>query len=148
MYQNGIQSYLKTNVYTADPGKLVVMCYEGAIDNLKIAKQKFADEDFEGKCRAIKKALNIIDELLCSLDFEKGGGVARNLQSLYNYMTRRILYADVNQDMAAVDEVVGILGELLEAWREVFSKAEQRMQIESAGSAGGYGRQATISMGF
>jgi flagellar secretion chaperone FliS len=148
MYQNGIQSYRKTTVYTADPGQLVVMCYEGAIDNLKIAKQKFADNDFEGKCRAIKKARNIIDELLCSLDFKKGGAVAGNLQSLYNYMTRRIIYADVNQDMAAVDEVVGILGELLEAWREVFSKAEQRMQLESAGIDGGYGSQATTSMGY
>ena len=55
MYQNGIQSYRKTTVYTANPGKLIIMCYEGAIDNLKIAKQKFADEDFEGKCRAAER---------------------------------------------------------------------------------------------
>ena len=147
MYQNGIQSYRKTGVYTADPGKLVVMCYEGAIDNLKIAKQKFSGDDFEGKCLAIKKARNIVDELLCSLDFEKGGAIARNLASLYNYMTRRIIYADVHQDMGAIDEVVGILEELLEAWRVVFSQTEQNMHLDPA-IAAGYGGQATTSVDF
>ncbi len=40
MYCNGIQSYRKTNVITSDPGRLIIMCYEGAIDSLKLAKEK------------------------------------------------------------------------------------------------------------
>ena len=40
MYNNGIQAYRKTNVVTADPKRLVIMCYEGAIENLKIGKEK------------------------------------------------------------------------------------------------------------
>ena len=43
MYNNGIQSYRKTNVITSDPVRLVIMCYEGAIDNLKLAKEKMKD---------------------------------------------------------------------------------------------------------
>ena len=50
MYQNGIQSYKRTNVITANPGRLVLMCYEGAIENLKIARQKYLDHEFEDKC--------------------------------------------------------------------------------------------------
>jgi len=104
------------------------MCYEGAIDNLMIAKQKDAEKKYEEKSRHINKTKDIIDELLCSLDFEKGGLIARNLESLYNYMTRRILQADTNKNMGALDDVIGMLRELLSAWEEVFTKPERELQ--------------------
>ena len=129
--QNGIQSYRRTNVVTADPGKLVIMCYEGAIDNLMIAKQKNAEKKYEEKSRHINKTRDIIDELLCSLDFEKGGLIARNLESLYNYMTRRILHADANSSMDALDEVAGMLRELLSAWEEVVAKPDSEIYPEA-----------------
>ena len=128
MYCNGIQSYRKTNVVTSDPGRLVIMCYEGAIDSLKLAKQKMKEKDYEKKGKAITKAQDIIDELLCSLDFEKGGAIANNLSGLYNYMLRRIIHGDVNRDVGAIDEVIGLLDELLSAWREVASKPESQVQ--------------------
>ena len=132
MYQqNGIQFYRRTNVVTADPGKLVIMCYEGAIDNLIIAKQKDAEKKYEDKSRHINKAKDIIDELMCSLDFKKGGVIARNLESLYNYMIRRILLADANRSMDIIDEVVGMLRELLSAWEEVFAKPEIELQAKA-----------------
>ena len=128
MYQqNGIQSYRRANVVTADPGKLVIMCYEGAIDNLIIAKQKYAEKQYEGKSRHINKAKDIIDELMYSLDFEKGGLIARNLESLYNYMIRRILLGEANRSMDAIDEVVGMLRELLSAWEEVVAKPDSEI---------------------
>ncbi len=122
MYLNGIQSYRKTNVITADPVRLVLMCYEGAIDNLIIAKRNYAEEKYEKKCQALIKTQDIIDELLCSLDLEKGGAIAANLESLYNYITRRLIHADANRDMDAIDEVIGMLHELLSAWKEVCSR--------------------------
>lgn len=133
MYSNGIQSYRKTNVVTADPMRLVIMCYEGAVDNLKLAKQKIDEKDYEAKNRAINKTQDIIDELLCSLDFEKGGIIAKNLSSLYNYMKRRIIHGDVNQDTGAIDEVIGMLNELLSAWKEVASKPDR--EIQAAGES-------------
>ena len=65
---------------------------------------------------------------MCSLDFEKGGEIANNLRSLYGYMLKRILYADVNRDMGAIDEVIGMLSELLSAWQEVALKPESQVQ--------------------
>ena len=119
MYSNGIQSYVKTDISTSDPMKLVIMCYEGAIDSLKLAKEK---------TKAVIKAQDIIDELLCSLDFEKGGAIARNLSSLYNYMLRRILHGDVNKDMSAIDEVIGMLSELLSAWQSIYLQKDIQTQ--------------------
>jgi len=128
MYCNGIQSYRKTNITTSDPVRLIIMCYEGAIDSLQLAKEKVKEKDYEKKAKAIIKAQEIIDELLCSLDLEKGGAIASNLSSLYNYILRRIIHGDVNKDMGAIDEVIGMLTELLSAWREVALKPESQVQ--------------------
>jgi flagellar protein FliS len=128
MYCNGIQSYRKTDVSTSDPVKLVIMCYEGAIDSLKLAKEKIKEKDYEKKAKAIIKAKDFIGELLCSLDFEKGGEIANNLSSLYSYMLKRILHGDVNKDTGAINEVIGMLNELLSTWREVASKPESQVQ--------------------
>jgi len=128
MYCNGVQSYRKTNITTSDPVRLVIMCYEGAIDSLKLAKEKMKEKDYEKKAKAIVKAQDIIDELLCSLNFERGSTIASNLSSLYNYMLRRIIHGDVNKDISAIDEVIGMLTELLSAWREVALKPESQVQ--------------------
>ena len=128
MYCNGIQSYRKTNITTSDPLRLIIMCYEGVIDCLKLAKEKIEEKDYEKKAKAIIKAQDIIEELMCSLDFEKGGDIAMNLESLYNYMLRRILYGDINKDVGALDEVIGIVSDLLTSWQEVASKPESQVQ--------------------
>lgn len=143
MISNGIQTYRKTNVVTADSGRLVLMCYEGAIDNLKVAIQKYKGKDYEGKYRAIDKAEDIIDELRCSLDFEKGGAIAGNLESLYNYMSRRILQSDVDKDIDGLNEVVGMLEDLKSAWEIVIKKQAGLTQPEAIRFGGG-SRQPTL----
>ena len=128
MYSSGVQSYRKTDVMTADPKKLVMLCYEGAIDNLKIGKNKIIEKDYEGKCRALTRAQDIIGELLSSLNFEKGGSIANGLDSLYNYMLRRIIHADFKNDVPAIDEVVQLLTELKAAWEDIFGRKESRLE--------------------
>lgn len=130
MYRNGIQNYRRTNVITSDPMGLVLMCYEGAIDNLKLAKQRIIEKDYEGKNKAIVKAQEIIHELLCSLNFEKGGMIARNLDSLYNYMMRRLIRANVDKDIRAVDEVSALLSEMQSAWKEIYKEKSKSIQTE------------------
>ena len=125
MNARGVGAYRQTDVVTADPKRLVIMCYGGAIDNLKAAKKRFLAGEFEAKARSVQKAQDIIDELTHTLDFEQGGEIAKNLDSLYNYMSRRIIYAEANKDMGAIDEVTGMLKELKEAWEEIFYGSEK-----------------------
>ena len=120
MNRNGVDAYRHTNVMTADQKRLVIMCYEGAISNLKIAKERHLAGKYEAKVEAVQKALDIVDELLCSLDFEKGGQIAQNLRALYTYMRHLILEGDISRDIGALDEVSGMLEELKEAWEEIF----------------------------
>jgi len=131
MYRNGARAYRQTNVLTADPKKLVVMCYEGAITNLKVAKERFLSGEHEAKGKAMRKAHDIISELMCALDFEKGGQIAKNLDALYNYMQRRLLVADIKKDMEAIDEVAGMLEELKGAWEEIFYGKKEGMKTGS-----------------
>jgi flagellar protein FliS len=130
MYRNGTQSYRRTRVLTADPRNLVILCYEGAIDSLKIGKQRIAEKDYEGRGKALGRAQDIIGELLCSLNFEKGGSIAKGLDSLYNYMLRRIIHADLKDDIRAVDEIIGMLTELKAAWEEIFYRQENGIRPE------------------
>jgi len=130
MYSNGIQNYRRSSVLTADGKRLVLMCYEGAIDHLKMGKQKYMDKDFEGKAKAFIKVQDILNELRCSLDFEKGGEIAKNLDALYRYILRGLIHADVNKDMKAVDEAIWMLGELKSAWEQAFYKGGTFLQAK------------------
>ncbi len=125
MIRNQIKSYFTTDVLTADPHKLVLMCYEGAIFQLRVAKNKMAEKELEAKTKAINKSQDIISELAAVLDFEKGGAIAKNLDALYNYIQRRLLQAGLNDDTEAIDEVIGILHELASAWEQIGPKKNQ-----------------------
>lgn len=133
MNGNGIDAYRQTNVTTADPGRLVLMCYDGAISSLKTARKKYISGEHEAKAGALQKAQSIISELMLALNFEKGGEVAGNLNSLYNYMLRRITEGDVKGDMKAFDEVILMLGELESAWKEIFHASETPRFIHDTG---------------
>jgi len=119
MHGKGIGAYQRTDVLTSEPKRLVMMCYDEAIRNLKIAKEKYLSGEYEAKGLALQKTLDIISELSCGLEFEKGGQIARNLQAIYNYMTRRLLTADAQVDLKGFDEVVHMLEELKGAWEAI-----------------------------
>ena len=112
MYYNGVSMYQKTNVETADPKKLVVMCYDGAIINLKMAKERYIEKKFEAKASALSKAMLIIGELNSALDSEKGGEIALNLKAIYEYILRRLTEGDMHGELAAFDEAISCL----ESW--------------------------------
>jgi flagellar protein FliS len=119
MYGTGIDAYHETNIMTADPMRLVILCYEGAIDSLKRAKERFIAKDFESKAGAITKANDIINELMHSLDFERGGDVAKSLGAMYNYVLRCVLEGDLKKDLSRLDEAIRILQALKSAWEEI-----------------------------
>lgn len=121
MYGNGIDAYRQINVTTADPVRLVLMCYEGAIGSLKTAREKYNSREYEAKGKAIQKTQDILNLLMQSLDFEQGGEIATSLEALYNYILRRLLEADLKKDVKIIEEAIYFLEELESAWKEIFS---------------------------
>lgn len=116
MYGNSAENYKRNEIVTSEPKRLVAMCYTAAIMNFKIAKAKYIEKEYEAKATALQKAIDIVTELMASLDFERGGQIAANLNALYGYVIRRAAQADSERDMNGFDEVIHILEELSEAW--------------------------------
>jgi flagellar secretion chaperone FliS len=119
MYQEATKIYQEANFFTATPVKLVMMCYDGAIGSLKLARECYVNKEYEAKANALRKAVDIIHELNASLDVKKGGEIARNLRSLYLYMIQRVTEADLKKDIRTFDDVIQMLEELESAWKAI-----------------------------
>lgn len=118
-YQNKMGQYRKLNIETAGKLDLILICYEKTIEMLRQGKACLEEKEYEKKARKIQKAMDIIYQLQGCLNFEQGGQIARNLDSIYNYAVRRLLDGDVKKDPGAYDEVIGIFSELKEAWEGI-----------------------------
>ena len=128
-YGKSLGLYKKTNVGTAGKIDLVIMCYEKTIQFLNQARVHFEENELEKKAMKMQKALDIISELHCSLNFEKGGQIAKNLDAIYNYLNRRLIQCDIQRDLTIFDEVILILSELKEAWEGMASEKENQVNI-------------------
>ena len=145
MYQKVADSYKQTTFNTANPMKLVIICYEGAISSLKLARKLYAAKDYEGKAKALQKSFDIINEINTSLDLEKGGDIARNLRSLYLYMMKTLTEADLKRDLGMFDEVIHMLTELEAAWKEIASGSVVESRPVSCGIAAAGVKAASLS---
>lgn len=121
MYRNARQAYSSAQFEGMSPGKLVLALYNGAFDAIKKARQAIKDGVIPVRGEQISKAIAIISELECALDHDNGGEVAQNLASLYDYMTARLLRANVDADDAALGECENILGEIRDGWQEMIA---------------------------
>ena len=124
MVERGMGAYQEISFLTADPKKLILICYRQAILNLKAAREHYLAKEYEKKAKALQKALDIIYELNNALDFEKGDAIARNLDKLYKYMTRCLLEADIKRDPNVFASIIGMLEELESAWKAIIMPAE------------------------
>ena len=104
---------------SADPHQLIVMLFDGALERIAIAKGAIERGNIEEKGQKIGRAIAIIDGLRASLNKEAGGEIADNLDNLYDYMQRRLFEANLQSDIAALDEVVDLIKEIKSAWMAI-----------------------------
>ena len=120
---NALDAYKDTKVQTAiddaSPHQLVTLLLDGALERIALASGAMARDDVAASGEAIGKSISILDSLRVSLDHEKGGAVAANLEQLYDYMTRRLLEASAAKDADLLIEVMGLIREIKLAWDEV-----------------------------
>ncbi len=117
---------VETSVPSADPHKLILLLFEGAKISISASKLHMAQGHIAEKGSAISKAIDIITNgLKASLDYEAGGELAQKLGALYDYMTQRLLWANMKNDAAALDEVLSLLNELHGAWEQIAPGSEQ-----------------------
>jgi flagellar protein FliS len=118
-YAASPQSYQHHAVLTAPPEQLVVMLYDGALRFLRQAVAAFGLGELERAGRSLNRAEAIIDELLVTLDHERGGEIAGALRDLYLFCRRHLTEARLQRDADKVGQVAGLLAELRESWAHV-----------------------------
>ncbi len=123
-FKSGANAYakvgLETGVIAASPHRLIVMLFEGAITAVTGAALHMKAGDIEKKGLAISKAVNIIQNgMRASLDLKAGGEIAASLDSLYDYMIRRLMTANLENKVEMLHEVNELLAELKSAWEAI-----------------------------
>jgi len=118
--KRGLHQYGKVSVGSeveyASPHRLIQMLMEGALDKIATAKGCMDRGETAKKGEHISWAISIIGGLQSSLDVEAGGEIAQNLDDLYSYIAKRLMDANANNDIAALDEVMSLLLEIKSAW--------------------------------
>lgn len=119
-------AYFQTKVNTTDQGQLLLMLYDGALRYLQQARDKMLANDYAGKGILISKVIDIVNELSASLNMEKGGSLAVNLNNLYLLCTARLLQANLKMNVESLDSVVSILSGLRGAYAQIMESPEAR----------------------
>jgi flagellar protein FliS len=110
---------VETGVATADRVQLVLLLLDGLLESLNAAEGHIKANAIQEKSRHLNRAGRIVIGLQGSLDFEKGGDLARNLAELYGYITRRLLQINMKNDLVALSEVKGLMMQIRDAWQTV-----------------------------
>ena len=129
--RSAISAYQKVGVdmaiEVADPHRLVLLLFAGAQAAIGKARAAMEQQQIAAKGEAISKAIDIIaNGLKVSLDLEKGGEIAERLDALYEYLVLRLLRANLNNDLRALEEVSGLLEEIHGAWRAIAPGTQQQ----------------------
>ena len=116
--------YLEQKVMQASPEELTFMLYEGAIKFLKQAKIFNNEKDIVKTSKAILRVHAIFDELQCTLDMDYE--ISKQLDSLYDYILRRLTDANIKKDNDILDEVLELAEELKDTWKEAMILAKTK----------------------
>ncbi|MBK6636197.1 MAG: flagellar export chaperone FliS [Rhodocyclaceae bacterium] len=112
--------HLENGVDVANPHRLILMLFDGAILSLSSAAQAMRSGNTAEKGKLISSTLDIISGgLQASLNLQIGGELSERLNGLYDYMCQRLLYANLHNNTAAIEEVSALLVELRSAWEEI-----------------------------
>ncbi|WP_335871569.1 flagellar export chaperone FliS [Bacillus sp. 2205SS5-2] len=129
--KNPYQTYQNNSVSTASPGELTLMLYNGCLKFLHIAKKAMTDENVELKNTNIQKTQNIIRELMVTLNMDIE--MSKDIMSMYDYMNRQLITANIKNDVAILEEVEGLVTEFRDTWKQVIQI--NRKQQHTGGQA-------------
>ncbi len=117
--QQYASNFVETSVSEASPHKLIEILYAGALKNLNLGKFFIDKKDYAKKSEHLNKALSIINALRDGLDMERGEEVSGNLYNLYDYCYRKTFESSSKNDAETVQEVIELLKEVSEAWKQM-----------------------------
>lgn len=119
MYQNMQENYLKNQVMSASPNKLIEMLLEGAVKRIRQGILMIENENMIKASEQIIRAQDIVMELRYSINTEVESQIPQDLIDLYEYMYDRLVLANIDKDVTILAEVQNLLTELLDTWKQL-----------------------------
>jgi flagellar protein FliS len=135
-------AYRQLSVQGASPLGLVVMLYDGAIAEMRRAAQAIEAHDIQKKCDHLNRALAIIAHLEGTLNFEKGGEVARTLKALYVYARGQVTKANLEDSTEILKSLIEKITSVREAWYEADHRPTPSQEASHVGNSSGNSRQS------
>jgi flagellar secretion chaperone FliS len=127
-------SYREAAVQGASPVRLVILLYEQAIQDTRRAVAALDKGDVEERTRQINHAILVLGHLQGSLDKQRGGQVAVNLERFYTLVRAGLLAAQCKQSVAALEQQIALLMQVREAWCKI--ERTEAPTVASTGSGG------------
>jgi flagellar protein FliS len=118
------QAYVTDSIVTAGPAQLVLALYDGALGAIERARAMLvigahdAHSGIEAVHTQLVKAQRIVTELRVTLDHERGGDIARNLDALYEFCLRTLVDANLAKDSTKLTPASDVLRSLRDTWAE------------------------------
>jgi flagellar protein FliS len=108
-----------SSIAYADPHMLILRLMDGAIERIYQAKGAIQQNNAESKGKLIGKAIGIIAGLDACLDRDLSNDLVDNLEAIYEYMNVRLLEANVENDIARLEEVAKLMSDIRSAWLQI-----------------------------
>ena len=127
--QTSARQYQQAQFQTVDRGQLLLMMFDGGDRFLSQAEQKLGANDVPGFLHALGRGQAVIAELLSTLDHQRGGEVARNLDRLYRFMLDHLIEANLAKSVRHVTQVRRILGIVASGYREILRNGLPQLDV-------------------
>lgn len=128
---NARQRYQESAVRGATPIELVILLYDSAIEDMRRALAAMQNSEVENRSARIAHALMVLQQLQGTLDFERGGGPARQLEQFYNLVRAKLLEAQIRGSSDLMREQIRCMSEVRDSWAQA-----QRLLQPAAGAPG------------
>lgn len=128
------QHGLRYEIESASPHRLIQMMMQRVLSNLAAAKAHMERGALAEKGEQISGAIDIISGLQTSLNHEAAEKLSSNFDALYDYMSRRLVEANFRNEVAGLDEVAGLMGEIKMAWDaigEQLKESEEKSGVDA-----------------
>lgn len=124
MNANGYNVYKNNTVNYASKEQLLLMLVEGAVKFCKIARQAILDKDIKKANDSLVRTQEIFSELMVSLDTTQGEWAVQ-LYNVYDFIKRRLFEANMKKSLEIVDEVLSLVEDINETWKEAYKRAKK-----------------------
>lgn len=132
MNLNAAQNYLRAKVLTATPEQLQMMLFDGAIRFGEQGRAALVNKKFDESFEAINRFQKIVLELRCTLRHEVYPELCERLAAIYTYVYRKLVQANVEHDLEALDEALRLMRYQRETWAMLLEKLAREKAAKAA----------------